>query len=80
MSVDPLGACELALGQLELVAQAARLVAGDDAGELRIEAEPPLDPAEEGERHADRLAVGQEGPEDQAAVQVGADHRGDGIT
>ena len=44
------------------------LVAGHDARELRIEAEPPLGPPEEREREADRLAAREEGPEDEPAV------------
>ena len=71
---DRLGPGEIALEDLDLVAQAPRLVAGHHTRQLRVKAEPALDATEEGERHRDRLAARQERAEDQPAVQVGPDH------
>ena len=67
----------LALDQFQEIAEAPALTPGDDAGELRVEAGPPLGASQERERHADGRAVGEEGSQDQAAVELGADHRGD---
>ena len=54
-----------------------RLMLGNHAGQLRVEAEPAFDPAEERERHRNGFAARQEGADDQAAVEIRADHRGD---
>ncbi len=58
-AIEPFRSGEFALDRLEPPAQAEPLLAGNDARELRIEARPPLDLAQEREREADRLARGE---------------------
>ena len=64
------GGGPVALGVFEAEAEALALEFGDDAGELGVEAEAAIDPAEEGEGEGDGLAIGQEGAEDEAAVEL----------
>ncbi len=69
---------KLALGVFELGTEALSLKGGDDAGELGVEADAGADLGEKGEGEAGGLAVGQEGAEDEPAVELSANHRGDG--
>ena len=50
------------LGGLEQVAESSPLMAGRNAGELRVKAEPAVDLAEKRKRHPDGLSAWQERP------------------
>ena len=77
-AVEPFEPGEIALGGFEPATEPFALLAGHDARQLRVKAKPPLELAEEGEREAQGLAGRREGAEDQAAVELRPDHRGEG--
>ena len=52
--LQPRGAGELPLRLLEPAAKAVSLLARDDTSQLRVEAEPSLDPPEKGKRNTGR--------------------------
>ncbi len=65
---------EVKLSLLQPPAQSKRLIAGDHAGQLRIEANSAPGAAHEGEGQSHGGAIGQEGAKHQSAVELGADH------
>ena len=64
------------LGRLEQEPEPSSLVAGGDAGELRIEAEPAVDLAKKRERHPTAFPPGRKAPSTSPPWYC-ADHRGD---